>query len=203
MIENRFKASIIVTGHRLFLNRTRREWRALVLGADVVVLVWEGLSRTFGVDSKRQVILSFHRAFFAITLVNWRLYWICGCRDMLSATTALARSLKMDYSRKSSGHGCRDCCRHGMCSVCEAGGTPVAATLALHEKFKEHQFLSSSSSCVITAAWLLGHVANYWTCSIIISSRNHHGPNNGDFRSFYQLNKIDSMKPIYEKSFCR
>ena len=42
------------------------------LGADVVVLVWEGLNRTFGVDmGTSNIIVSL--VFLAITLsINWR-----------------------------------------------------------------------------------------------------------------------------------
>ncbi len=48
------------------------------LGADVVVLVWEGLNRTFGVDmGTSNIIVSL--VFLAITLsINWR-YIGFGC----------------------------------------------------------------------------------------------------------------------------
>ena len=54
------------------------------LGADVVVLVWEGLNRTFGVDmGTSNIIVSL--VFLAITLYQLEIYWIWNsCRDVLT-----------------------------------------------------------------------------------------------------------------------
>ena len=55
------------------------------LGADVVVLVWEGLNGTFGIDmATSNIIVSL--VFLAITLsINWRYIWIWNsCRDVLT-----------------------------------------------------------------------------------------------------------------------
>lgn len=136
------------------------------LGADVVVLVWEGLNRTFGLDmGTSNIIVSL--VFLAITLsINWRYIGFGTVVGMFLQSFFIElfdfqSSCRNGYSRKSSGHGCRDCLnRHG-CAVyalAELGVGPyIAATLALHEKFKtsipKNKFFIDAS-CVITAAIL-------------------------------------------------
>ena len=105
------------------------------LGADVVVLVWEGLNRTFGVDmGTSNIIVSL--VFLAITLsINWR---------YIGFGTVVGIAL--------IAMGC------AVYALAELGVGPyIAATLALHEKFKtsipKNKFFIDAS-CVITAAIL-------------------------------------------------
>ena len=105
------------------------------LGADVVVLVWEGLNRTFGVDmGTSNIIVSL--LFLAITLsINWR---------YIGFGTVVGIAL--------IAMGC------AVYALAELGVGPyIAATLALHEKFKtsipRNKFFIDAS-CVITAAIL-------------------------------------------------
>ena len=103
------------------------------LGADVVVLVWEGLNRTFGVSmAMSNIIVSL--VFLAITLsINWR---------SIGFGTVVGIAL--------IAIGC------AVYALAELGVGPyIAATLALHEKFKtsipRNKFLIDAS-CVIIAA---------------------------------------------------
>ena len=55
------------------------------LGADVVVLVWEGLNRTFGVDMGTSNIIGFTCISCDYAEHQLALYWIWySCRDVLA-----------------------------------------------------------------------------------------------------------------------
>ena len=91
------------------------------------------------------------------------------------------------------------------CSLCLSRtwvGPYIAATLALHEKFKtsipRNKFFIDAS-CVITAAILgqwptIGPVVSLLISGVIMDQTMV------ILKKFYQLNKIDRMKPIYTRN---
>ena len=140
--------------------------RSSTLGADVVVLVWEGLNRTFGVSmATGNIIVSL--VFLAITLsINWRyigfgtvvgmflqsffidLFNFSAIAEMDIAVKVVAMVVGIALIAM----GC------AVYALAELGVGPyIAATLALHEKFKtsipKNKFFIDAS-CVITAAIL-------------------------------------------------
>ena len=140
--------------------------RSSTLGADVVVLVWEGLNRTFGVSmATGNIIVSL--VFLAITLsINWRYIGFGTVVGMFLQSFFIdlfnfSAIAEMDISVKVVAMvvgialiamGC------AVYALAELGVGPyIAATLALHEKFKtsipKNKFFIDAS-CVITAAIL-------------------------------------------------
>lgn len=134
------------------------------LGADVVVLVWEGLNRTFGVDmGMANIIVSL--VFLGITFsINWRYIGFGTVVGMFLQSFFInlfdfSAIAEMDITIKIIAMivgialiaiGC------AVYALAELGVGPyIAATLALHEKFKtsipRNKFLIDAS-CVITAA---------------------------------------------------
>ena len=136
------------------------------LGADVVVLVWEGLNRTFGVSmAMSNIIVSL--VFLAITLsINWRYIGFGTVVGMflqsffielfdfrvLAEMDIAVKVVAMVVGIALIAMGC------AVYALAELGVGPyIAATLALHEKFKtsipKNKFFIDAS-CVITAAIL-------------------------------------------------
>ena len=136
------------------------------LGADVVVLVWEGLNRTFGISmAMGNIIVSL--VFLVITLsINWRYIGFGTVVGMFLQSFFLDlfdfRALaEMDMTVKAVAMvvgialiamGC------AVYALAELGVGPyIAATLALHEKFKtsipKNKFFIDAG-CVIAAAIL-------------------------------------------------
>ena len=134
------------------------------LGADVVVLVWEGLNRTFGVDmGTSNIIVSL--VFLAITLsINWRYIGFGTVVGMFLQSFFIElfdfRALaEMDITVKVVAMVVGIALIAMGCAVYALAGVGpyIAATLALHEKFKtsipKNKFFIDAS-CVITAAIL-------------------------------------------------
>ena len=140
--------------------------KSSTLGADVVVLVWEGLERTFGINiSTGNIIVSL--VFLAITLsINWRYIGFGTVVGMFLQSFFIdlfnfSAIAEMDITVKVVAMvvgialiamGC------AVYALAELGVGPyIAATLALHEKFKtsipKNKFFIDAS-CVITAAIL-------------------------------------------------
>ena len=134
------------------------------LGADVVVLVWEGLNRTFGVSmAMSNIIVSL--VFLGITLsINWRYIGFGTVVGMFLQSFFInlfdfSAIAEMDITIKIVAMvvgialiaiGC------AVYALAELGVGPyIAATLALHEKFKtsipRNKFLIDAS-CVVIAA---------------------------------------------------
>ncbi len=131
------------------------------LGADVVVLVWEGLNRTFGVDmGMANIIVSL--VFLGITFsINWRYIGFGTVVGMFLQSFFInlfdfSAIAEMDITIKIIAMVVGIALIAIGCAVAELGVGPyIAATLALHEKFKtsipRNKFLIDAS-CVITAA---------------------------------------------------
>ena len=120
------------------------------LGADVVVLVWEGLNRTFGVDmGTANIIVSL--VFGTVVGMFLQSFFINLFDFSASAEMDITiKIIAMVVGIALIAIGC------AVYALAELGVGPyIAATLALHEKFKtsipRNKFLIDAS-CVIIAA---------------------------------------------------